>query len=256
MATRLESGPAKTDTMWVLGFTLLCLGWGAWSFYDWKVGYPEKNRVEAAGKLTDQMKQLSPPQLPPNPLAEKPRKADFDALVKSEQRAVDSVNEILGPPLFERSDAGVVTRYYASEHGMASIPFRGGMATVTPGNWQNWIKSEDDIQVQMYMGVGCVLLGAFFAFRAYKAATLHVTIDEHEMKYGGTRIPVAAMTRLAEYSPKGLVNLYYDAGGERKLRLDNQKVAKFDEIIDTICAIKGFPDPRTAEDGKESEPAN
>lgn len=256
MATRLESGPAKTDTIWVLGYTLLCLGMGAYFFYDWKVGYPERNRADAAQKLTEPMKQLSPPRTPPNPLPTKPRKADFDALVQSDKRSLEGVSEMLGPPLFERSESDVVTRYYASESGMASIPFKSGVAQVSSLNWRNWDKSDDEVEAQKYFALFCGIVALYFSYRTYKAATLRVTLDDSEMNYGGLRIPTAAMKRLTDYSPKGWVDLYYDLGaGEKKRRLDNQKVAKFDEIIDALCAIKGFADPRRQLETDEPTPA-
>jgi hypothetical protein len=245
MAMRLESGPARTDMLWVLGYTLLCLGMGGWFLYDWKIGYPAKNRAEATRVLTQQMNQLEPRQTPPAELPSRPRKSDFDAFTKSDKRAAEEVNHFLGAPMFERSESGVTTRYYVSEFGMAAIPFRSGLAELSDKSWRNWYKSDDEIEVQKCLGAGCILLGLYFVYRVYRAATLHVTLDESEMVYGGQRIPTSAMKRLVDYSPKGWVDLYYDAGaGERKLRLDNQKVEKFDEIIETLCAIKGFPDPR------------
>ena len=248
MATRLESGPARTDTLWIVGYTVLCLALGAWFLYDWKVGWPAKNQAEAARVLEQQMSQLTPKQTPPATLASRPTKAAFEELARSDKRTLEDVNQALGPPLFERSEAGVTTRYYASEWGMVGIPFRSGLAEISEKvAWRPWYKSEDDVEAQKYFGVLCVLVGLYFAYRAVRAATLRVTIDDNEMNYGGKRIPLSAMKRLVDFSPKGWVDLYYDVGaGERKLRLDNQKVAKFDEIIETICAMKGFPDPRRA----------
>jgi hypothetical protein len=64
------------------------------------------------------------------------------------------------------------------------------------------------------------------------------------MSYGGRLIPWDSMTALRDYSPKGWVDLYHTAQGrERKLRLDNQRVRRFDEIVEAICARKGFADP-------------
>jgi hypothetical protein len=246
MATRLESGPARTDMFWILGYTVLCLGLGAYFFYDWQIGYPAKNRAEAARILEQQMGQLNPKQTPPATLASRPTKAAYEELARSEKRTLEDVNQTLGPPLFERAEAGITTRYYASEWGMVGIPFRGGLAEISDKvTWRPWYKSEDDVEAQKYFGVLCTIVGLYFAYRAFRAGTLHVTLDDTEMNYGGRRIPTSAMKRLVDYSPKGWVDLYYDIGtGDRKLRLDNQKVAKFDEIIETLCAIKGFPDPR------------
>src|SRR5262245_12817894 len=246
MAMRLESGPARTDTLWVLGYTVLCLAMGAWFLYDWKIGYPAKNHTEAMRALTQQMNQLEPRQSPPSELPGRPRKSDFDALTKTNKRTVEDIKQALGPPLYERSEEGVTTRYYASEWGMVGIPFRSGLAEISEKvTWRPWYKSDDEVETQKYLGAGCILFGLYFVYRTYRAATLRVSLDDSEMNYGGRRIPTAAMKRLVDYSPKGWVDLYYESGvSEKKLRLDNQKVEKFDEIIVALCTIKRFPDPR------------
>ncbi len=77
--------------------------------------------------------------------------------------------------------------------------------------------------------------------------TLRVVIDEEGMTYAAKRIPFEAMTALRDYNRKGWVDLYYRTdAGQKRLRLDNQKVAKFDEIAEVICQAKNFENPITA----------
>ena len=110
-----------------------------------------------------------------------------------------------------------------------------------------WNKSKDEIQLQLYCALVAFAFGLYMLTRVYKAATLRVVIDDDGMTYGKRRIAFADMVRLCDYSRKGWVDLYYRFGSqERKLRIDNQKVRKFNEIIDTLCEAQGFEDPRAA----------
>ncbi|MBI5865722.1 MAG: hypothetical protein HZB38_14675 [Planctomycetes bacterium] len=245
MSTRLESGPARADTLWQLGLMLLSVGLGLYFFYDWKIGYPEKNCAEAAKTLKQQMSQLSPPMSVPDPLPTRPRKPEFEALLAATGRSPESVSGFLGAPLFERTEGGVVTRYYASEFGMVTAPYKNGLAEISAGSWRDWYKNEGEVEAQRYFGIFCVAVGFYFLIRTFRAMTLKVTLDDQAMVYAGRTIPTATMTKLTDYSAKGWVDLYYDSpAGPKKLRLDNQKVARFDEIIVELCRIKGFTDPR------------
>jgi len=68
-----------------------------------------------------------------------------------------------------------------------------------------------------------------------------MTIDDEGMVYDGQRIAFADMVSLRDYSPKGWIDLYYRVGErEKRLRLDNEKVLRFDEIVDALCKAKGF----------------
>lgn len=240
-----ESKAAKTDAMWLLGYTLLCLGLGGWFLYDWKFRYPAANRTEAFRVLELQMKALSPSRTPPAELPALPTNTEFDALIRERPTTLAEVNAKLGEPLFSREESGSTNYYYPSEWGMATVPVTGGKIQITAQSWRNWYKSHNEVEQQLYLGIGVCVIGLYFVYRTIKAMTLQVRIDDQEMNYGGLRIPLSSMTRLVDYSPKGWVDLYYSkAGGEKKLRLDNQKVEKFDEAIETICRLKGYPDPR------------
>ena len=76
------------------------------------------------------------------------------------------------------------------------------------------------------------------------------------MTYGNERIAFADMVSLRDYNRKGWVDLYYRAGSqEKRLRIDNQKIAKFDEIIELICRKCGFENPVKAyHEAREASP--
>jgi len=239
---RLESGPAAYDRNYYLIFLLLCVALGAYFFYDYTIGYPKKNR-EAARKLLAPMVGAD---VDPKTLGETPTKPMFDELKKSQPTDLATVRDKLGKP-FQRKEFedGSVVEYFASSYGMAVVPSRNDRVNPQQMDWTTWSKSKEDIRIQLYCALIALAIGLYVLYRVYRAVTLRVVIDDEGMLYAARRIPFENMTRLCDYSRKGWVDLYYRHGDQqRKLRIDNQKVRKFDEIIHTLCEAKGFEDPR------------
>jgi hypothetical protein len=249
---RLERGPAAYDRNYYLAFLMLCVGLGAYFLYDYKIGYPNRNLEEAQKNLVPLVGSDSiPDQLP-----QTPTKTNFENLAKTQPTDPAAVRQALGDPLV-RKDApgGQAIEYYVSLYGMARVPIANGRVLTARMNWISWGKNADDIQLQLYCAIFVFAVAIFVFYRVYRAATLHALIDDAGMTYGGRRIPFENMKRLCDYTTKGWVDLYYDLGGEeRRLRIDNQKIREFDEIIDALCEIKGFEDPRKL--GEQPEPAD
>ncbi len=241
---RLESGPARTDTLWNAGILLACLALAGWFFYDWKIGYPQSNLQEARRRLTEL---LGDPARVPDPLPPQPTKDQFTQIVEKDMRTLDAVRELLGDPLIRRRAAGREVDYYASAYGLGIVPHVGNRVITDEVRWDKWKHTYAEIQQQYWCAIITLVFAAYFAWRTYRAATLRVVLDEQGIDYAGRRIAWDAIVRLDNYSPKGWVDIFYRRNGaERKIRLDNQKVARFDEIIDAICRHKGFADPRPA----------
>jgi|GEM_PF-990371 len=235
---RLESGPARADRNWQLLRTILFLGFALWFVYDGAVRWPNKNRAEAEkvlaghpfkGRVTfDQ-------------LGETPTGAEFQKLlelVKSKPLGREQVYEILGKPqLTEGTD-----EYFASRYGYAQVTVQAGTVRhLQPEQWKPWYKDKDQVRGQFYWAILPAVPGLYFLWRLIRAVTLRVVIDDEGMVYAGRRIPFASMTSLRDYNPKGWIDLYYTVGTRAKrLRLDNEKVALFDQIVDAICQAKGF----------------
>jgi len=241
---RVESGPANFDRLYNLGFTLLCLGFSAYFFYDWKIGYPRANHQRARETLA---RIVADPKRLDRPLPDRPREEDYEALRKTQPRTAREVHARLGRP-FEVRPVGEGRRieYFASTLGMATVPYEGEQVLLREATWQTWHKTAGEIQQQFWCGVIAGLLGLWVLWRTIKAFTLRVTVDESGMTYARRTVPAASITRLTNYNPKGWVDLFFDdRGRERRLRLDNQKVREFDAIIDALCRLKGFPDPRS-----------
>jgi hypothetical protein len=249
---RLESGPAAYDRNYNLIILLVSVFLGAYFLYDYQIGYPKKNREAAHKALTPLLgAENLPKQLP-----EKPTQPEVYALTKkleelSQSRViqVDDIEQEFGSPTFTAADEqgrGTLA-YFVSAYGMVRVPVVRGRVDHKQIHWMPWEKSREEIRLQFYCALIAFAFGLYMFTRVYRAATLRVVIDDEGMTYGKRRIPFENMVRLCDFNPKGWIDLYYQFGSQqRKLRLDNQKVRKFDEIIDTLCDAKGFADPRAA----------
>ena len=257
---RLESGPAKADSVWQLVRAVLFLGFAAYFVYDGAVGYPNRNRAEAERALA------ADPfggRVKVDGLGEVPDRADFEKFRKTypASATLEQVHDGFGTPtLVDRP-----YEYFVSRYGYAQI-------TVVPGTnistgamtFKPWAKSKEEIQQQYLWAIVPLIPGLWFLWRLFKAVTLRVVIDDEGMTYGGQRIAFADMVSLRDYSPKGWIDLYYKVPGgtdELKLRLDNEKVLLFDDIVAAICEAKHFKNEvqayadQKARDRAESEPA-
>ncbi len=243
---RLESGPARTDTLWNAGVLIACVALAGWFFYDWRVGYPKANREIAQRRLAELLGRAD---RVPDPLPDKPTKDDFVRLQKRKVSDLREVRRLLGEPLTTKRDAGRQIDYYASAYGLGMVPHVGNRVFIEEIRWDKWEHTYAEIQQQYWCALIALLFGAYFAWRTFRSATLRVVLDDDGIVYAGKRIQWDAVERLDNYSPKGWVDLFYQLNGrEHKIRLDNQKVARFDEIIDAICERKGFADPRAVEE--------
>jgi hypothetical protein len=228
---RLESGPARTDRNWWLVRTVVFLGIAAYFVYDGAVGWPEKIREAAELKLKQ----------PPfdgrrrfEDLSEKPTGRDVERLVRGSPGTTNALHDLGEPIVTSGRD-----RYYASRYGYVKVTLGAdGHATA---DWRPWFKDKSEVDQQFWWALVPGLPGLYCLYRLIKAATLKVVIDDEGMIYGGKRIAFADMVSLRDYSPKGWIDLYYKFGArEKKLRLDNQKVRLFDDIVAAICEVKGF----------------
>ncbi len=232
---QLDSGPAGTDRNWWLLRTVVLLGAALWFAYDGFRGYEQKNREAAELKLSA-----------PEPfggkvkfddLGETPTKETFEQLLKAKPTTNEQLYQLLGKPaLVSGSD-----QYFMSRYGYAKVTIRNGRAAVSPSDWVTWAKTKEEIDHQYYWALGWAVPGLYCLWRLIKAATLRVVMDDEGMTYGGRRIAFADMVSLRDYNRKGWIDLYYNSGAkQKKLRLDNQKVLLFDDIVAAICAAKGF----------------
>jgi hypothetical protein len=242
---RLESGPAWNDRIRYLFIVGLFVGWGLWAFYDWQVGYANKNYKVARQELAKIAEGAAPK---PQDLPERPQEPDFEQLRAADLLTPQKVRDALGEPFAVKGEGTAQkVEYYASRYGLAVVPIVGGRVSAEQMTWTKWSKSRDEIEQQFWWGSAAVAIGLWFAVGLFRAWTLRVTIDDRGMTYAGRLIPFDTIRRLANYSAKGWVDVFYELGGqERKLRLDSYKVEKFHEIIEAICHATDFQDPRVS----------
>ena len=237
---RLESGPAKADRNWHLVRALFFLAIACWFAYDGAIGWPNKNRDAAIQKL--QAPEPFGGQVKYDDLSDRPDKDEFDRLQASNPTTLKEVHDALGEPQHTSTEGRTkTTEYFLSRWGYAVVMRQSDRVRGTTLSWQPWYKTKADLQLQLVIAAIAALPGLYFLWRLRQAVALRVLIDDEGMTYAAQRIPFTAMTSLQDYSPKGWIDLYYEDGGRKhKLRLDNEKVLLFNEIVAAICDAKGF----------------
>lgn len=231
---RLESGPAQADRNWHLARAVLFLAFAGYFIYDGAIGYPNRIRTNAEEKLAAPTHFNGA--LRWEDLRDTPLKPDYDAMQATNPVSREQVVALLGEPALTKGSEA----YYVSRYGYGKITMMGTRVGKID-EWVPWYKTQAEVQGQFYWALLPGLIGLYFVWKLYKAVTLRVVLDDEGMVYAGQRVSYAQMVALRDYSPKGWIDLYYkDGDTERKLRLDHEKVAKFDEIVELICQEKGF----------------
>lgn len=246
---RIESGPAGGERNYWLLVSVVCVGLTLYFIYDGSIGWPEKNVSEAQKRLPVLIeREMTEAEI--RALPARPTKSDYETVKREKFTRIEQVRNTLGAdhPIAVKSAGGETVEFYASREGVAKIVLRSGV--VDPERlpqWEAWYKPHAEIQQQFLWAILPGLFALYAFYRLYDAVSLRVVVDETGMKYGRKVIPFDAMTSLRDYSPKGWVDLYHRADGEResRLRLDNQKVREFDAIVDRIAQAKGWENPVT-----------
>ncbi len=224
----VESGPARTDPIWQLARSAVFVGFALYFLYDGLYGYPAKNRARAIETLN------SAPfrgKIAFETLGGVPDEADYNRLRKLQVTTREGLYQALGQPTFTDG----ATNYFVSRYGFIRAAASGELT------WQKWDKTKGEITGQFGWALVPAVLALPFLWKLYKATTLRVSVDGQALTYAGRRIPLADIVSLRGYSPKGWIDLYYRAGEkEIKLRLDNEKIARFDEVVEALCQAKGF----------------
>jgi hypothetical protein len=243
---RLESGPASTDRNWHLARALIFVGFAGYFVYDGAVGYPKAIRAEAEAQLAaEPFKQ----QVSYESLADRAISDVVAHLKTANPRTRDEVRKALGEAtLVVPPESGSRTRseFYLTRYGSIKFAYEGDRVAEAPiiKLWKGQMPNGFDrskVKQQYYWALVPLLPGLWFVWKLMRAATLRVVLDDEGMVYAGKRIPYADMLSLRDYSPKGWIDLYYHEGErECRLRLDDQKVLLFDDIVEAICQAKGF----------------
>lgn len=236
---RLESGPAKAERNWRLVQSAVFVAFALYFVYDGAIGYPNKNRKKAAQELANPTTFNNAVRW--EDLGETPTLDEFQRLLQERPSSAEGVHAILGLPQHTAQKDGATAEYFVSRYGFGVVRYEKGTIKATAQDWHTWDKTRAQTVGQYYWALVPGLLSLVFLRKLVQAVTLRVIVDDEGLVYAGRRIGFDRMVALKDYNPKGWIDLYYKAGNrEQKLRLDNEKVARFDEIVDLICQTKGF----------------
>jgi hypothetical protein len=259
--TRIESGPARTDALYHLGTLLFFIGFGTWFLYDWKIGYPESNRARAIEQLHHFIEDKSLQDADKaatlyDGLGDSPTEEQFNRLLEQFAKSgapldTSAIREKFGEPSLTREmDDGRKLEFWLSKTGGLKAELKDGrlQPILANKNWRKWYKSHDEVEAQKWFGLVPFVLALYFVYKLVKALTLRASLDDNEFVYGGARIPVSQIESIRDYNPKGWIDVWYlnASNDRRKVRLDNQKIEKFNELVEALCALKGVPNPIAA----------
>lgn len=224
--------------LWRLLQAALFLGFSGWFVLDGAYLYPAKSQAEATNGLTLRpfAGALTYDELPVEPA--NPEQA-LKRLREARPDRLSAVAEFFGQPAnFSEGE----DHYWVSQYGWVKVPAPGGAVNLSQTGARVWYKSLGSIREQFYWALIPLPIGLFFLYKLYRAVTLRVIVDGEGLIYGGRRIPFSAIRDLRDFNKRGWIDLYYDeAGTERRLRLDWEKFAKFDEVVAALCTAKGLP---------------
>ncbi|RIK69359.1 MAG: hypothetical protein DCC65_01045 [Planctomycetota bacterium] len=241
---RIESGPTGERKVRTTLMLLMVAVFAVWFAYDGLVGYPAKNAREYRDQLAPEERETAGVL----PILRGVTAESWEALKPSVKSASPTERRALiekafgGKPSYENKEA----LFYFGPAYQVKFTVRDGNP-VDPMIGAAPTTSATSIATQKYIAVGLAVLAVYLLRFVMKVRNTRLVLDEAGLVYNGRGpIPWAAMKRLdsTRFNDKGWVDLYYDEGGaERALRLDEYHLALFDDIIDEICARKGFENP-------------
>jgi len=240
---QIESGPSGERKVRTSLLFLMVAVFAVWFAYDGWIGYPQKNREEHLDQLPPEEREkangvriyasVTKETLPAARVALKKR------TVAGQREALEKLYD--GPPSYENED---VWYYFGPTFGVA-IPLEKGKPAKLSAHRTK--KSSTDIIGQKVLAVVLGILSLYLLRLLIRTFRTHLVLSEDGLTYQGDG-PIGwdDMKRLdaARFSKKGWVDLIYQSqGDERRLRLDEYHLAKFDDVIDELCKRKGFENP-------------
>jgi hypothetical protein len=252
---RIESGPTGERKIRTVLLLIMVAGFSGWFAYDGYVGYPAKNRAEHLQQLPtpeEREKARNAPIYPSVTAGSVPQA--IKALNKMGKAAqMEALREVFGgPPSYENAEA----LFYFGPTYRIMIPVKGGRLSTPQGSPSE--KNDSTIASQKVLAFALAILSVYCLWLFIRVVRTQLVLDDGGLSYQG-RGPIRwddmrAMD-ISSFSKKGWVDLTYDDHGtERKLRLDEYHLAKFDEVIDELCARKGFENPLPVEQKTDQTP--
>ena len=247
----IESGPnAERKVRSTLLFLLVAI-FAFWYGYDGWFGYPKNN-------VNDFLKTLPADQRPQGgklPVYESVNEENILRLEKLKIHIEDNPetaigNVLGGPPSLKAPDAW----YYLGPAHVVRFALREGRPVDV--TFPKPPHTATDIRWQKYYGYGLTALAGIALIYVIRVRMARARLDDAGLTLG-SRPTIAwdSMKRLdsSAFRKKGWVDLYH-GDPEEPTRIDEYHYARFDEIIDAICARKGFDNP-LIKDSAESDSA-
>ncbi|MBI5765009.1 MAG: hypothetical protein HZA51_15950 [Planctomycetes bacterium] len=240
----IESGPTTERKIRTTLLLLMVAVFSVWFAYDGFVGWPGQNQKEFLQiiPLDERPKAASGPTYPHITEAEEngAREAMKNAITSSQQRDA-LVKYFGGPPTYENAEG---IHYFGTVHRVMAKLEGGKVAEIVGRRGQ---RSNYDLLFQKYLSGGLGVLALYLAWFVLRVRGTRLVLDENGLALNGVG-PIGwdAMKSMdiSRFQKKGWVELVYATdGSDRRLRLDEYHLARFDDIIDEICRRKGFENP-------------
>lgn len=243
----IESGPTGERKVRSSLLFLMVLVFGLWFAYDGWIGYPGENYRENLEQLPSEQREAIKDIRVYESVNEE-SSLTANQLIKRFHGKPDTVRSKLeslfgGPPSFKTKD----TMYYFGPAYRVIIPLDFNSTDDRRVLGRATEKSATDILFQKGLGIGLLVFAAYLLFFVLRVRRTRLVLNDSGLEYYGAE-PVTweAMQALdiSHFSRKGRVDLVYDDHGtQRRVRLDEYHLEKFDEVVDEICARKGFENP-------------
>lgn len=243
---RIETGTTGERKTRLVIFSLLFLGFGVYSMYDYVKGYPEANVTELRQKLPPTDKALT---IVPGEKVSKATVESLRARLKTGTVSRQEVIDLLGEPVLEQGGA----LYFIGRAVFCKVAVKDGNAVAprTDAEERDFAQEsnkhkEAEVDQQRTMGIITLAVGALGLIQLIRVSVFKVVVDDAGLAYGGRRIAWNAIEKLdvSDCRKKGRVTIEFKDGDEADvLKLDDYKVKDFRGVVTAICLKKGLADP-------------
>lgn len=240
----IESGPTTERKIRTTLLLLMVAVFSVWFAYDGFVGWPSQNQKEFLQiiPLDERPKAATGPIYPTiNEASENAAREKVKEEVTSSQQREALIKHFGGPPTYENAEG---IHYFGTVHRVMAKLEGGKVAEVVGRRGQ---RSNYDLLFQKYLSGGLGVLALYLAWFVLRVRGTRLVLDENGLTLNGVGpITWDAMKSLdiSRFQKKGWLDLVYTSGGsDRRLRLDEYHLARFDDVIDEICRRKGFENP-------------
>jgi len=236
----IESGPNAERKVRSLLLFLLVAVFAFWYGYDGWVGYPKNNVNDFLKTLPADQRQSAGKLVVYETVNEANIARLKDLKMHSEDNPETAIGDILGgPPSLKTPDAW----YYLGPGDVVRFSLRDGRPVEV--SLPKPPHSATDIRWQKNYAYGLTVLAFAALVYVIRVRTARAVLDESGLTLRSRpTITWDSMKRLdsTSFRKKGWVDLYHGEP-EEPTRIDEYHFARFDEIIDAICARKGFDNP-------------